>query len=129
KIDQQALETIHRNKTGALISAAIMMAAVTIFEGTDLAIPKLREFGQAIGLAFQVQDDILDIISDTDVLGKTAGKDEHVEKSTYTELTGLESGRAYSQQLQDQAINALNHYGGQAEELIQITQFLLTRKS
>ena len=68
RIDQEALETIHRNKTGA-ISAAIMMAAVTI-EGTDLAIPKLREFGQAIGLAFQVQDDILDIISDTEVLGK-----------------------------------------------------------
>ena len=91
KIDQEALETIHRNKTGALISAAIMMAAVTIFEGTDLAIPKLREFGQAIGLAFQVQDDILDIISDTEVLGKTAGKDEQVEKSTYPALMGLES--------------------------------------
>ncbi|WP_201283570.1 polyprenyl synthetase family protein, partial [Klebsiella pneumoniae] len=99
KIDQQALETIHRNKTGALISAAIMMAAVTIFEGTDLAIPKLREFGQAIGLAFQVQDDILDIISDTEVLGKTAGKDEQVEKSTYPALMGLEQAKAYAQQL------------------------------
>ena len=129
KIDQQALETIHRNKTGALISAAIMMAAVTIFEGTDLAIPKLREFGQAIGLAFQVQDDILDIISDTDVLGKTAGKDEQVEKSTYPALMGLEQAQAYAQQLHDQAINALNHFEGQAEELMQITQFLLTRKS
>ena len=129
KIDQQALENIHRNKTGALISAAIMMAAVTIFEGTDLAIPKLREFGQAIGLAFQVQDDILDIISDTEVLGKTAGKDEQVEKSTYPALMGLEQAKAYTEQLHDQAINALNHFEGQAEELMQITRFLLTRKS
>jgi farnesyl diphosphate synthase len=129
KIDQEALETIHRNKTGALISAAIMMAAVTIFEGTDLAIPKLREFGQAIGLAFQVQDDILDIISDTEVLGKTAGKDEQVEKSTYPALMGLEKAQAYAQQLHDQAMTALNHFEGQADDLMQITQFLLTRKS
>ena len=79
QVDQETLENIHRNKTGALISAAIMMAAVTIFEGTDAAFPQLRQYGQAIGLAFQVQDDILDIISDTTVLGKTAGKDEQVE--------------------------------------------------
>jgi len=129
RIDQEALETIHRNKTGALISAAIMMAAVTIFEGTDLAIPKLREFGQAIGLAFQVQDDILDIISDTEVLGKTAGKDEQVEKSTYPALMGLEQAKQYAKQLHDQALNALAHFEGQAEELTQITQFLLHRKS
>lgn len=129
KIDQEALETIHRNKTGALISAAIMMAAVTIFEGTDVAIPKLREFGQAIGLAFQVQDDILDIISDTEVLGKTAGKDEQVEKSTYPALMGLEKAQDYAQQLHDQAMAALNHFEGQADDLMQITQFLLTRKS
>lgn len=102
---------------------------VTIFEGTDLAIPKLREFGQAIGLAFQVQDDILDIISDTEVLGKTAGKDEQVEKSTYPALMGLEQAKQYAKQLHDQALNALAHFEGQAEELTQITQFLLHRKS
>src|SRR5690606_31429808 len=112
KIDQQALENIHRNKTGALISAAIMMAAVTIFEGTDLAGPKLREFGQALGLAFQVQADILDIISDTEVWGKTAGKDAQVEKSTYPALMGLEQAKADAQQLPHQAISALNHIEG-----------------
>ncbi|KGT47616.1 MULTISPECIES: polyprenyl synthetase family protein [Acinetobacter] len=129
KIDQDALETIHRNKTGALISAAIMMAAVTIFEGTDLAIPKLREFGQSLGLAFQVQDDILDIISDTEVLGKTAGKDEMVEKSTYPALMGLDKAQQYAKQLHDQALSALSYFDGQAEELTQITQFLLHRKN
>ena len=128
-VNQQALENIHRNKTGALISAAVMMAAVTVFEGTDPAIPKLREYAQAIGLAFQVQDDILDIISDTEVLGKTAGKDQQVEKSTYPALMGLDNAQAYAKELHDQALNALAIFGDNAVELNQISQFLLSRKS
>ena len=129
QVDQETLENIHRNKTGALISAAIMMAAVTIFEGTDAAFPQLRQYGQAIGLAFQVQDDILDIISDTTVLGKTAGKDEQVEKSTYPALMGLASAQAYAQKLHDQAFQALAYFADDAIELTQISQFLLSRKS
>ena len=128
-VNQQALENIHRNKTGALISAAVMMAAVTVFEGTDQAIPKLREYAQAIGLAFQVQDDILDIISDTEVLGKTAGKDQQVEKSTYPALMGLDNAQAYAKELHDQALNALAIFDDNALELNQISQFLLSRKS
>ena len=128
-VNQQALENIHRNKTGALISAAVMMAAVTVFEGTDQAIPKLREYAQAIGLAFQVQDDILDIISDTEVLGKTAGKDQQVEKSTYPALMGLDNAQAYAKELHDQALNALAIFGDNAVELNQISQFLLSRKN
>lgn len=128
-VDQEALENIHRNKTGALISAAVMMAAVTVFEGTDQAIPKLREYAQTIGLAFQVQDDILDIISDTEVLGKTAGKDQQVDKSTYPALMGLEQAQTYAKELHDQAFNALAIFGDNAAELNQISQFLLSRKS
>lgn len=129
KIDQAALEKIHRNKTGALISAAIMMAAVTVFAGTDIAIPKLREYSQAIGLAFQVQDDILDIIADTAQLGKTAGKDQQVEKSTYPALLGLEQAQDYAQQLHDQAFAALAHFTTGAEQLLSISEFLLHRQS
>lgn len=128
-VDQAELETIHRNKTGALIQAAIMMGAVTIFAGTDQAIPKLREFGQAVGLAFQVQDDILDITASTETLGKTAGKDEQVQKSTYPALMGLEQAQAYAQTLHDQAFEALAHFGDQARELLEISHFLLARKS
>jgi len=128
-VNQEQLENIHRNKTGALISAAIMMAAVTIFNGTDQAIPKLREFGLAIGLAFQVQDDILDIIADTEVLGKTAGKDQQVDKSTYPALLGLEQAKEYAETLHNQAVNALAYFGDDATELLKITQFLLNRKS
>lgn len=129
RVDQAALETIHRNKTGALISAAIMMAAVAIFEGADRAIPQLREYGQVIGLAFQVQDDILDIISDTEVLGKTAGKDEQVEKSTYPALMGLEQAQAYATDLHDQALQALDYFAEDAAALRAISQFLWQRKS
>ena len=130
-VDQQQLETIHRNKTGALIQAAIMMAAVTIFQGTDPAIPQLRQFGQSIGLAFQVQDDILDVIADTAVLGKTAGKDQQVDKSTYPALLGLEAAQAYARQLHDQAFTALDALGSEvdATELRQIATYLLARES
>ena len=129
RVDQATLENIHRNKTGALISAAVMMAAVTVFEGTDVAIPKLREYAQAIGLAFQVQDDILDITAETAVLGKTAGKDQQVEKSTYPALMGLAAAQTYARELHDQAFAALAHFETGAEQLLEISQFLLHRRS
>lgn len=128
QVSQQELENIHRNKTGALISAAVMMSAVAVFDGVDPAIPKLREYAQNIGLAFQVQDDILDITAETDVLGKTAGKDELVEKSTYPALLGLEQAIQYSKQLHDQAFESLNFFAGRAEQLVEISEFLLNRK-
>ena len=129
QLEQSQLENIHRNKTGALIQAAVMMAAVTIFAGTDPAIPQLRQFAQTIGLAFQVQDDVLDIISETAVLGKTAGKDVQVEKSTYPALMGLEQAQHYARQLHDQAFAALEYFGEAAGELNTISQFLLARTS
>lgn len=128
RVDQTALENIHRNKTGALISAAVMMSAVTILDGVDAALPKLREYAQAIGLAFQVQDDILDITSETEILGKTAGKDEMVEKSTYPALMGLDKAIEYAKQLHDQAFSTLEYFGESAEELVLISKFLLNRK-
>lgn len=128
QIDQETLETIHKNKTGALISAAIMMSAVAVFDGVDPAIPKLRTFAQAVGLAFQVQDDILDITASTEELGKTAGKDEQVEKSTYPALMGLEKAILYSKQLHDEAFEALQFFDGKAEALEKISLFLLHRK-
>ncbi|MFT4021855.1 MAG: polyprenyl synthetase family protein [Acinetobacter sp.] len=127
QISRQELENVHRNKTGALIQAAIMMSAVTIFNGTDRAIPKLREYGQAIGLAFQVQDDILDITASTEDLGKTAGKDVQVQKSTYPALMGVDQAQAYAKQLHDQAFTALSYFGQDAEQLIEISRFLLNR--
>ena len=103
-ISQDALEHIHRNKTGALIQAAIMLGACTVLPIGDASFAHLRQFGQALGLAFQVQDDILDITADTSTLGKTAGKDVQVEKSTYPALLGLEQAQHYAKQLHHQAL-------------------------
>lgn len=128
KISQEQLETIHRNKTGALIVAAVMMGAVTIFNGVDKEIAYLRSFAQYLGLAFQVQDDILDITVSTDTLGKTAGKDIQVEKSTYPALLGLEQAQSYAKELHDKAWNVLQDLGERSQALQELTQFLLHRQ-
>lgn len=125
-ITQEELENIHRNKTGALITASIMMGAVTVFPPSDPALAQLRLFGQKLGLAFQVQDDILDITADTATLGKTAGKDVQVEKSTYPSLLGLEQAQAYAQQLHDEALQALAYFD-RATHLHTLTEYLLHR--
>ena len=128
-VDQAHLEQIHLNKTGALIQGAIMMGAVTVLPKANQDFSALRQFGRALGLAFQVQDDILDITADTEVLGKTAGKDQQVEKSTYPALMGLDNAQHYAQQLHDQAMDALNQMQGNTQTLQTIAEFLLTRQN
>lgn len=128
-ISQDALEHIHRNKTGALIQAAIMLGACTVLPIGDASFAHLRQFGQALGLAFQVQDDILDITADTSTLGKTAGKDVQVEKSTYPALLGLGQAQHYAKQLHHQALDALKNVQGDTQALIDITAFLLHREN
>lgn len=128
QVAQDALEEIHRNKTGALIQAAIMMAAVTLYQGSDVEIPLLRRFGQAVGLAFQVQDDILDVIGDTEALGKQAGMDAQLEKSTYPALMGLEAAQAYAKELTDEAFAAIESFGEAGEDLRDLATFLLLRQ-
>lgn len=128
RISQDELEMIHRNKTGALIVASVMMSAVSLFQATDNAMAQLRLFAQNLGLAFQVQDDILDITASTQVLGKTAGKDVQVEKSTYPSLMGLEQAQLYAQQLHDDALKSLDGFGESAWALKELTEFLLNRQ-
>jgi farnesyl diphosphate synthase len=129
QIDQKALEQIHRNKTGALIQAAIVLGALSAFPAGDVVFTALRQFGQALGLAFQVQDDILDITAETAVLGKTAGKDQQVDKSTYPALLGLAAAQSYAAQLHQQAQAALQNMHGDTQALREITEFLLKRQS
>lgn len=127
QISQAELEYLHRHKTGALIQAAIMMGAVTHLPTADEAWGYLRQYGQALGLAFQVQDDILDIIADSQTLGKTAGKDVQAKKSTYPALLGLEQAKQYAAQLHQQALDAVKNLAGQRDDLQVLTEFLLQR--
>ncbi|WLG13513.1 polyprenyl synthetase family protein [Psychrobacter cibarius] len=97
-ISQSDLEAIHRDKTGALIEAAMLMGGICA-GATAPQRMALQECAQHIGLAFQVQDDILDVTTSTDTLGKPAGSDEKLDKSTYVKLMGVENATSYAQSL------------------------------
>jgi farnesyl diphosphate synthase len=105
-LTEQQLRTMHQLKTGALLQASVVMGA----ECASAPVPvmkALKAYGAAIGLAFQVVDDILDVTADSATLGKTAGKDADNDKPTYVSLMGLDASRAYAQSLLDQALQAL----------------------
>lgn len=101
------LEEIHRNKTGALINCAVKLGALAAGEKGLEVLPHLERYSKAIGLAFQVQDDILDIISDTETLGKPQGSDQELNKSTYPSLLGLEGAMEKAHTLLQEALQAL----------------------
>lgn len=104
------LQTMHRLKTGALLQASVMMG-VACGQASNQAQSALRCYGAALGLAFQVVDDILDVTADTATLGKTAGKDAEQNKPTFVSLLGLDASRAYAQTLLGQALQALKDSG------------------
>jgi len=101
---------MHRRKTGALLQASVMMGAACGVT-TPTAHSALQAYGAALGLAFQVVDDILDVTSDAAALGKTVGKDAAHSKPTYVSLLGLDRSRSYAQQLLDEALQALARSG------------------
>jgi farnesyl diphosphate synthase len=109
-LDEAALRDMHRRKTGALLQASVLMGAATGHAGAD-ALQALSDYGAAIGLAFQVVDDILDVTQASETLGKTAGKDLHNNKPTYVSVLGLAAAQAHAVELRDQAHAALRRSG------------------
>jgi farnesyl diphosphate synthase len=109
-LNQAQLEDMHRRKTGALLLASVTMGA-TAAGATPAVLQALSDYGQALGLAFQVVDDILDVTADSATLGKTAGKDAAADKPTFVSLLGLDQAQAYSQGLLAQAHQALARSG------------------
>jgi len=128
-LDQSALETMHRHKTGALIEASVRLGALASGEADSLTLRALQEYAQAVGLAFQVQDDILDVESDTATLGKTQGKDEANHKPTYPALLGLDNAKTYALELRDLALHALRPFGEAAEPLRDLARYIVERRS
>ena len=114
QVDLQALERIHRHKTGALICAAVRMGALSAGERGRAALPALDRYAQNIGLAFQVQDDILDVVGDTATLGKRQGADQQLGKSTYPALLGLEQARKKAHDLIEDARQSLSELAAQS---------------
>ena len=108
KVDLEGLLRVHRHKTGALIRCAVRMGALASEYLNDAVMKYLTEYSEAIGLAFQIHDDILDVTSSTEVLGKTAHSDENLEKSTFPALLGLEGAKEYERKVYDKAISAVS---------------------
>ena len=109
-LTEQQLREMHQLKTGALIQGSVLMGAACANPSPD-ALRALTAYGQAMGLAFQVVDDILDVIADASSLGKTVGKDAQNDKPTYVSLMGLSSSQAYAQELLALALSALDTSG------------------
>lgn len=128
KLDQAALEYMHRHKTGALIEASVQLGALASGQATDANLQALSAYARAIGLAFQVQDDILDVESDTATLGKRQGADIARDKPTYPALMGLEQAKSYALELRDQALNALRPFDAAAEPLRELARYIVDRR-
>lgn len=126
-LDLHQLEQMHHHKTGALLHAAITLGRLSAAVDDPIINQALARYGAAIGLAFQVKDDILDIEADTATLGKPQGSDSRQNKPTYPGLLGLEAARNKLQQLHQHALSALAPLGQAAEPLRQLATYLFER--
>jgi len=125
--DAQTLEYIHRSKTGALLTASVVSGGM--YAGaSQTQLAGMRSFGENIGLAFQIVDDVLDVTQTSEQLGKTAGKDTAHDKATYPALFGIEASRKKADELVAKADLALDQFGDRAAALRELAKFLIERK-
>jgi geranylgeranyl diphosphate synthase type II len=126
RINRAQLRYIHENKTAALLTTSVRLGAMSA-NAPPTKLSALSDFGRALGLAFQVIDDILDVTQTSEKLGKSAGKDIAAKKATYPAVIGLEKSRAEAARLTRQARDALKPLGGRAETLQALADYLLKR--
>jgi farnesyl diphosphate synthase len=126
-INQQQLQHLHKLKTGALIQASVSMAAQLSGKLEPQTLVLLDKYSASLGLAFQVQDDILDVEGDSSVIGKPQGSDQAQNKSTYPSLLGLQGAKDYLQRLHQQALHALDALPYNTQLLKEFTQFIVQR--
>jgi geranylgeranyl diphosphate synthase, type II len=127
-VDAETVDYIHTHKTAALIRASLCAGAL-IARASAQELAAIRECGEALGLAFQIVDDILDIEGSTEELGKTAGKDEQQRKATYPAFHGIEASRVTARGLVDRAKHALTPLGARAEPIRALADFIVDRRS
>ncbi|MCG6656821.1 geranyl transferase [Halomonas campisalis] len=125
--DVAALATMHAHKTGALIRAAVRMGALTAVAEDDPRVAALDAYARAIGLAFQIHDDVLDVTGDADTLGKASGADAARNKPTYPSLLGLDGARARAGELVDEAVAALAPLGDTHAPLAELARYMIER--
>ncbi len=127
QVELSVLEYIHRHKTGALIEAAVAIGGL-LGGGDSEQVQALERYGRDIGWAFQITDDVLDVVGDAAVLGKEVGRDEQQDKVTYPALLGVEVSRQRALELMHQSVSALDIFGHQAERLRQIAEYIVIRQ-
>jgi farnesyl diphosphate synthase len=127
KLSRPELETMHRKKTGALLRASVRMGALCGVAPDASAMNALDAYAAAVGLAFQVVDDILDVTADSATLGKTAGKDAKDDKPTYVSIIGLDASRELAAQLGRDAHAALESFGPRAQRLAELADLVVNR--
>ena len=123
---EQGLRAIHERKTMALLTSSVRLGAMSS-DANDAQLEAVTRFGKALGLAFQVIDDILDVTQTTEKLGKSAGKDEAVGKATYPAIYGLEASRKEARRLTKRATDALGVFGKRGEVLRAFADYMLNR--
>ncbi len=125
-LDLAALENMHRHKTGALIRASVVMGAIMAGADDEL-IARLDSYAAAVGLSFQIVDDILDVVSDTETLGKTQGADIALNKPTYPALLGLEGARRHADARHAEAVASLDGLGREFDTLRELSAWVVKR--
>ena len=126
-VDLPLVEFIHIHKTGALITASVSSGAI-LGGGEETQISAIKEYGQKIGLAFQISDDILDIEGDSAEMGKSIGGDVEKKKITFPSVIGIDRSKTIQQEMVDQALEALKPFDHRAEPLRQIAAYIIERK-
>ncbi len=126
-ISIEQLKTIHTHKTGALIRAAVQLGALASTHTTKADLLALNRYGSALGLAFQVVDDILDDTQSSETLGKTSGADRDMNKNTYTQLLGLTAAREFADELVCDALESLSDFSDNTLFLRELAQFTTSR--
>jgi geranylgeranyl diphosphate synthase type II len=128
KTDASTLEYIHRAKTGAFICAAVRSGALCA-NAPEADLARITAYGEKVGLAFQIADDLLDITGSKEQLGKSAGKDDQQQKATYPAIHGVEESRRIASRLVREACDVLEPYGSRAQRLREIARFLIERNN
>ncbi|MCB1803164.1 MAG: (2E,6E)-farnesyl diphosphate synthase [Gammaproteobacteria bacterium] len=128
EIDLAQLENLHIHKTGALILASVRLGAIAAGAAGDTRMLALERYAKCIGLAFQVHDDVLDVEGDTEVLGKTRGKDAATDKATYPALIGLDAAREMAAGLVTDALDSIRAFDDKADPLRELAHYIVGRK-
>lgn len=127
ELSLSALEQMHHRKTGALIGASVVLGAMCSDIHDSALIKRLRQYGEAVGLSFQIADDILDVVGETEVLGKTRGADIALNKPTFPSILGLDGARNHARLQRDRALDSLDGLGGEFDELRALAEFVINR--